>query len=87
MWGNKQDGALRPHVLYTRILRGYVTVEICALQMRVHLCSVRVYKPYLSSPLLLLPEEIKRVCSPNGSESFLPASLLTPCLPWVQRTM
>ena len=29
----------------------------------------------------------KRVCSSYGSSSLLPASPLSPCLPWVQRTV
>ncbi|XP_055417027.1 methylated-DNA--protein-cysteine methyltransferase isoform X2 [Bubalus kerabau] len=36
--------------------------------------------------LLCQPAEIKHVCSSCGSSSFLPASLLSPGLPWVQRT-
>ena len=32
------------------------------------------------------PGENKRVCSSHGSWSLLPASLLLPCLPWVQCT-
>ena len=37
--------------------------------------------------LLHRPGEDKLVCSSYGSSSFLPASLLAPCLPWVQRTV
>ena len=37
--------------------------------------------------LLSQPEENKRVCSSYCSSSLLPASQLTPCLPWVQRTV
>ena len=33
------------------------------------------------------PGENERVCSSSSSSSFLPASQLTPCLPWVQRTV
>ena len=33
------------------------------------------------------PGENKHVWSPYGSLSLLPASLLAPCLPWVQRTV
>ena len=33
------------------------------------------------------PGEKKRVCSPYGSSSLLPASQLAPCLPWIQPTL
>ena len=40
--------------------------------------------------VLRLPGQLgekKRVCSPYGSSSLLPASQLAPCLPWVQPTV
>lgn len=37
--------------------------------------------------LLREPGEHNRVCSSDGSSGLLPALLLTPCLPWVHRTV
>ena len=37
--------------------------------------------------LLRQPGENKRVCSSYGSSGLLPALPLTPCLPWVHRTV
>ena len=48
-------------------------------------------RPENTASLLFQPlrqsGEIKRVCSSSGSQSFLAASLLAPCPPWVQRTV
>ena len=47
----------------------------------VALCKVMLW-------LLRQPgRENKRVCSSHGSSSLLSVSQLTPCLPWVQRTV
>ena len=74
-------------------LHGYVTAELT--YGTTHMCHVPawpwaifvLYKfisPTLRHPLWLLPAENKHVCHFYSSSGFLAASLLVPCIYWVQ---
>ena len=82
---------LAPHF----VNNGYIITELTYSTTHVHhvvptwpqamFVLYKYINPTWEDPFLLLPREKKCVCSSYDSLCLLSASLLQPCLPWVQK--